>query len=493
MASACRSVAGRAPAVTPVYGHAVAPTKHIAPESLPLSKQMAYAVGQLGTSILFNIVAVALVFFYLPPDTANLPELITTTTFLGVLNALVLVAASGRLLDAVTDPWVANLSDRSTNPAGRRIPFMRRAALPAAVALVLMFVPPSTSVSGLNIVWLIVMQAIFYVSLTFYLTPFYAMTPDMGHTPEDRLNLSTWSSVTYALGIVVAGLTPVVAAVLEDALGMSPLRGFQGAVGILALVALVCMYVPVFTIDERRYSAGTPSTTPVMAALRASFSLQDFRRLVFADFSYFTGLTIAQTGLLFYVTVLLEREEELVATLLAVLVLVSFLFYPLVNYLAKRVGKKPLIIVSFVWMAIVFLGVVWLGRLSIDATAQAYILILFLSVPVAFLGVLPFATLSDIAEYDAQRSGESREGMFVAARTFMQKGGQTFGVLTFAVLTTLGRDVGDDLGVRLSGVAGFFLCVTAAYLFRGYRAAVIEDGAVVSTAERTLPGVEDAT
>ncbi len=423
-----------------------------------------------------NIVAVALVFFYLPPDTAGLPELITTSTFLGVLNALVLVAASGRLLDAVTDPVVANMSDRSRNPNGRRIPFMKRSAVPVAVFLVLMFVPPLSTQSAWNIVWLVVVQAAFYVSLTFYLTPYYALTPDMGHTPTERLNLATYTSVTFSIGIVVAGSTPLIAAGFEDAAGMSPLRAFQAAVAVLGAVALVLMLIPALTIHEPTYSAGEPSSTPVRAALRMSFAIPDFRRLVFADFTYFTGLTIAQTGLLFYVTVLLEREEELVASLLAVLVVASLLFFPLVNLLAKRLGKKPLILMSLVWMAAVFLGIVWLGRLGIDATVQAYLLILALSVPVAFLSVLPFATLCDIAEYDAERSGEAREGMFVAARTFMQKGGQTAGVLMFAVLTTFGRDVGDDLGIRLSGVAGCIMCLVAAALFAGYRSQVIEAG-----------------
>jgi GPH family glycoside/pentoside/hexuronide:cation symporter len=46
-------------------------------ELLPHSKQLAYAVGQLGWSTLVNIVGVALLYFYLPPDTAGLPQLIT--------------------------------------------------------------------------------------------------------------------------------------------------------------------------------------------------------------------------------------------------------------------------------------------------------------------------------------------------------------------------------------------------------------------------------
>lgn len=437
-------------------------------EDLPAAKQVAYAIGQLGWSTLINIVGVSLVYFYLPPEAAGLPQLITGVTFLGVLNAITLVAASGRLLDAVTDPWIAGLSDRSTNPRGRRIPFMARGALPAAVFLVLMFTPPVGEVSGWNIVWLVVVQAAFYVSLTVYVTPFFALLPEMGHTPEQRLNLSTWISITFALGIILAGLVPAIADAVGAALGLEPLRAFQVAIGGLALVAVVCMFVPVLAIDERRYSTGRPSTVPLLEAIRATFANLQFRRFIVSDFAYFTGLTIVQTGLLFYVTVLLGQEEALVATLLALLVIVSFVFYPIVNLLARRTGKKPLMVGAFVWMALVFLAVPLLGSEAIPALAQAYLLILLLSVPLAFLGVLPNAVLADIAEFDAAETGEPREGMFFASRTLMQKFGQTFGVMSFAMLTSLGRDVGDDLGIRLSGIVGFALCAVAAVVFARY-------------------------
>jgi glycoside/pentoside/hexuronide:cation symporter, GPH family len=443
------------------------------PESLPGSKQVAYAIGQLGWSTLVNIVGVALVYFYLPPSASGLPTLITTATFLGVLNAMVLIAASGRLLDAITDPWIAGLSDRSKNPKGRRIPFMARGALPAAVFLVLMFVPPVGTVSGWNIVWLVAVQAAFYVSLTAYVTPFFALLPEMGHTPQQRLNLSTWISITFALGIIMAGLTPAIAGAVDAATGLGPLRSFQVAVAGLALIALACMYVPVVALDERRYSSGRPSSVPLGPAVRATFRNPEFRKFVVSDFAYFTGLTIVQTGLLFYVTVLLLQQEALVATLLALLVIVSFLFYPLVNLLARKTGKKPLMVGAFAWMSLVFLGIPLLGGPALSPTAQAYLLILLLAVPLAFLGVLPNAVLADIAEHDALLTGERREGMFFAARTLMQKFGQTFGVLSFAMLTTLGRDVGDDLGVRLSGLVGFALCLAAGIVFARYDEATV--------------------
>jgi GPH family glycoside/pentoside/hexuronide:cation symporter len=119
-------------------------------------------------------------------------------------------------------------------------------------------------------------------------------------------------------------------------------------------------------------------------------------------------------------------------------------------------------------MAIVFLWVPLLGTLAFSPVAQGYLLILLLAIPLAFLGVLPNAVLADIAEHDANETGEQREGMFFASRTLMQKFGQTFGVVSFAMLTTLGRDVGDDLGVRLSGLVGFTLCVVAGLVFSRY-------------------------
>lgn len=437
-------------------------------ESLPGSKQLAYAIGQLGWAVLVNVVGITLVYFYLPPDTAGIPNYITTVTFLGVINAIVLIGAGGRLFDAITDPLIASWSDRSEHPKGRRLPMMAKGALPAGVFLALMFVPLTQDQSALNIVWLSVTSVLFYIALTAYVTPFFALIPELGHTPRERLNLSTWISITYALGVIFAGLTPVFGSIFEETLDVDPARGFQAAVAALAVFAVICMYAPVIAIDEKRYSSGVPTQVPLIPALKATMANKQFRLFVFSDFVYFTALTIILTGVLFYVTVLLEQPEELVATLLAVTVVASFVWYPAVNFLARKIGKKKLVIGAFLIMATVFGNIIILGTLPIDGAAQAYILMLVYSIPLAFLGVLPVAILADIAEWDAGLTGERKEGMFYAARTLMQKVGQTSGVVIFAMLTTFGKDIGDDAGLRYSGVVGAVLCLAAAILFLRY-------------------------
>lgn len=437
--------------------------------SLPPRKQLGYAVGQLGWSILINVVSLELVYFYLPPDGSGISTRITQVAFLGVLNAITLIAASGRLLDAFIDPMVAAFSDRSRHRKGRRIPFMAAGAVPAAALLVLMFVPPVHQQSGWNILWLVVVQLLFYVAFSTYVTPYFALLPELGHTPNQRLNLSTWISITYALGIVIAAQTPTLADALQSALGLTDrVTAVQLAVAAMGLLAVVFMLVPVFSLDEKTYCTSEPSTVPPIEALRTTFANRNFVYYVVAAFSYFMGLTIITTGLLYYVTVLLGQAEALVGALLTAMVVVSFVFYPAVNLLAKKVGKKPLVVLSFLSMAAVFSGVFFLGRFPVDGALQAYLLVLLYSIPLAFLGVLPNAILADIAEHDALRSGQPKEAMFFAANTLSQKFGQTFGILVFAGLAVLGKDPGDDLGVRLSGVAGFVLCLVAGLVFLRY-------------------------
>jgi GPH family glycoside/pentoside/hexuronide:cation symporter len=64
------------------------------------------------------------------------------------------------------------------------------------------------------------------------------------------------------------------------------------------------------------------------------------------------------------------------------------------------------------------------------------------------IGQLGWSLVADIAEHDALKTGSHREGIYYGARTFMQKIGQMIAMLVFTSLLILGRDVGDDLGVR---------------------------------------------
>ena len=434
---------------------------------LPRSLILSLSAGYLGMSVLVNLLGTLLVFFYLPPDTAGLPNLVTDATILGILNVIALVAAGGRLIDAVTDPIIASRSDKSTHRHGRRIPFMRWAMVPAAGCTLLMFVPPVGHESGWNIVWLVGVQVVLYISLTAYVTPAFALIADIGRSPAERLELSTWTSMAWAIGLVVAATTLFIAGLLDGP--FSVVRGWQVAVGIVCVIALVFMSIPVFTIDEKKWSHAAPSTMPLMASIKGVLGNPFFRFYAAADFAYFGGLAIIQTGVLFYVTVLLELEEWVSTVLLLLMVVVSAFLFPLVaNWARRQGGGKQLTVTAFLIAAAVFLAIATLGLLDGLPFLQAAVPIAVFALPFAILSVMPQWILSDIAEHAALTGGQAQAGMFYATRTFLQKLSTTLGVVMFALLLGFGRDVGDDLGVRLTGIGGAILYIVAAALFSRY-------------------------
>src|SRR5687767_4688981 len=79
----------------------------MAHQKLPLSKQIAYAFGMMGWSIMINLISVILVYLYLTPSNSGLPNLITQVTIWGFFNMIAIITASGRLVDAIYDPFIA--------------------------------------------------------------------------------------------------------------------------------------------------------------------------------------------------------------------------------------------------------------------------------------------------------------------------------------------------------------------------------------------------
>ncbi|WP_050982044.1 MFS transporter [Mucilaginibacter paludis] len=173
---------------------------------LPFRKQLAYAAGMMGWSIMTNIIIVMLPFFYLPPSNSGLVPLVPQLLVFGVLNIMSVIAASGRLFDAFYDPFIASLSDKSENPRGRRIPFMKRAIFPAVLFCCLTFYPVVKRESTDNAFWLVFTLIGFFVSATTYIIPYNALLPEMTQTAADKVKLSSFQQIGFVLGIIFSAL-----------------------------------------------------------------------------------------------------------------------------------------------------------------------------------------------------------------------------------------------------------------------------------------------
>ncbi|MFL5763935.1 MAG: MFS transporter [Bacteroidia bacterium] len=439
-------------------------------QPLPLSKQIAYAFGMTGWGIMTNLISVILVYMFLPPKDSGLPNLITQAPVFVIFNAIAIVTSSGRLADAIFDPLIAQFSDSSKNPKGRRIPIMKWAILPSLLFCFLVFYPLDQFESTRNIVWLVFMLIFFYISTTSYIIPYNALLPELAPTSQDKVRLATWQSVGYVVGIGIASNAFNIAVLLQRSFGVSSkITALQYTVFGLAAVAAICMFITTYAIDEKKYASAAHVSIKLRDALRQSLSNKRFQLFIVADFSYFISVTIITSGLLYYLKVLLQLEETLGNLLMITLVGVSLFFYPVINVLSKKLGKKILVVFSLLLLSAVFLGVYFLGKPAMDPTLQIFLLIGIAAIPMATLNILPNAILAEIIDTDRLESGTNKEGVYYAVRYFFVKISQTFGTAFFSMLMLYGKDVGNDRGLRMTGILGFGLCFAAALIFTRFR------------------------
>ena len=489
----------------------------------------------MGWASASNMVAINLVYFYIPPTTSSnstdscgtsvsnatadnsdattlFPIYVPQVSFAAVLNTIVILAALGRLWDAVTDPCIASFSDRLRWKRGRRLPLMAMGALPTAVFSALLFFPPVEHESLWNVAWLGVVQLLFYLALTAYCTPFFALVPEFGHTEKQRLELAVACSMSFALGAVLSTTSSSIGSGFASAQS-----GLQFGIAVISVVNLVLMIMPVAFISEAKHVHAPNHSPSLLAGMRHCATNKYFRAYVMADLAFCacTGSqpaplsshappaslalplrtakgrarsnpTLAvyasamiQTALPFYTTVLV-CAPELLTPVIGVLVLVSLIWYYPVARLAGRYGKKRLVLGAMLLLSACFCAVGFLGDpLSpLPPALQLFGGVAFLSVPLSAMGMLPNACLADIVVHDALRTGQSTEGMFFGARTFLQKIGTTLGIMTFASLTNLGNSPGapfeTDLGVRLSGPACALVFCIACLCFSFYDEASLQ-------------------
>jgi len=446
-----------------------------------------FAVGQLGWSILSGIIGTWLVTFYLP--TADAVEkqgalfyVPTGLVILGVLTILGLITFICRIFDAVTDPWIASLSDRSRNPKGRRIPFMKRAAIPFAIVTVLVFCTPfggvkSGDTNPLNIIWVLVTLILFYLFMTMYCTPYNALISEFGKTQEDRMYISTAISLTFFFGTLMAYLPFALAGPLQGIVGYA--WSYRIWFIVLAVIALICMLVPVFKLNEKDFTDAKPSESNAFKSLVKTFKNKEFRKFSLSDIMYWVGLTLFQTGLPFFVKVSMKLDESNTMLFMGAMTVLSACFYPFVSRLVAKHGKKKPVIAGFLGLAAAYLITALIGIvpfLGAGSMIPGVLIVIISAFPMALLGIIPQAIVADVAEEDAKLTGENREGMFFAARTFAMKLGQSIAMLVFTSLAVLGTEqqtTGNDLtasepGLRIVAIVAVCFCVLGAVILMAY-------------------------
>lgn len=426
-------------------------------EVLPLLNQVCYSLGSLAFTLLERLIILYAVFYFLPPKELGLHNLVSEKTFFGMITITGAALLLGRILDGLADPVIATLSDNSRSRIGRRKIFLLYSGLPLVLTTFLIFTPPQpTHESLLNGFWLALMMGLFYIAFTAYVNPFLALMSELGHTTALRINISTFMALFGLLGMVcITILFPQITALLENS-GMDLRRAYQVTVGWFAVFSLFILYLITFIFNEKKHCLpGKPSGVGALRSLAKTFAVRPFRIFLTGEVFLQFAMNIVTLGLIYYAVVIFRREQGFMSVLAGITIGVALLSFPLVNIVAKRIGKKKVIMGGVLILGI---ATAVIFPLSFNMEGAAFyiglIMIGLCGLPLAILAILINPTIADMARAEYARTGESREAMFFGARAIPLKATIALAGVTFTyLLSAFGKDVSNPLGVQLSILA----------------------------------------
>lgn len=436
-----------------------------APERPPLKIDIFYALITLGSSILWSLFNGWLLYFYLPPEGEG-PALIPAALYGGAVFAT-------RVVNALLAAPIGHLSDTAHRRGhlfrrwGRRLPFMFFSALPMLGFFVLLWTPPVATESLLNLVYVSVLLLFYNLAYTLNQVPYNALLPELALTDQHRVRMSAWTSSFLLIGMI-----------LSSAVGVLIERlGYPLAMGFYALLALPLFYVPLRVLRERPERLAQSEAVAIEPFnFRKSFmSLTHNRAFVVMTLSgaFFWGLAMLIQSVIPYIVTeicLLTPSDTLWFYIPAILG--SLLCYPLVMWLSGRFGKWAVFAGSLLASALVLPTLLVIGDwLPIPLRTQGIGWVTLQAVALSGVTMLPMAFGAEIVDYDAELTGQRREGVFYAIWGLLDQISNGLMALLLPLLLLLGRSQNDPngpLGVRLTGVFGGALMLIGFFVFLRY-------------------------
>src|SRR3972149_8523801 len=183
---------------------------------IPRRNRIIYASASFGGTLLSRTGALWLVYFYAPPEDADLPTIIPRFTLAAILLAI-------GIEDAIDDPLIGYWSDRTRSRWGRRIPFVVLSTPFYALFFFLLFTPPGADESvWLNVVYFTAIVAIQRIVGTLSGGPLEALLPEIAQTSAARVSIVAWQVFLGSLGAMFA---LVATGFIRDAVGFPIMAG----------------------------------------------------------------------------------------------------------------------------------------------------------------------------------------------------------------------------------------------------------------------------
>ena len=311
------------------------------------------------------------------------------------------------IYNALNNPALGYLSDRTHTRWGRRIPYVLFGGLPYAVAFTLLFTAPfdgKENPIGLLIYFGIAM-IIWEGLYTGIATGYYGLLPEMFSAYRERTDVAAKMNIFQTVALVLgAALPPTLANIF----------GWSGMATILAVVSVIAIYAGFPSLFERE-DLKNDTSFPFLKALKYTFANRSYLTAAGAQAMRFFATGVLQMGILFYLKYSLNVDEGLATVILGIAFLVAMLsLYPWRNWVANKLDSRRTLMLA---NAVMILGIVPMGfSPNVYFTYAAAVV---LGIGLGGLVLIGDVIITEVIDEDEVKTGHQRAGMYFGMSGFL--------------------------------------------------------------------------
>lgn len=376
-------------------------------QRLTVQEKFGYGLGDTASNIVFQVVINFMLYFY--TDVFGITAAAAGTLMLAV-----------RLFDAVTDPVMGGIADRTRTRWGSYRPYLIWISVPYGLLGVLAFTTPDLSDGG-KLLYAYITYALLMTAYTAINIPYSALGGVITSDTQERASVQSWRfMLAMAGGALVAATTlPMV----EYFGGENEQKGFQMAMVVLSIIAVAC-FVACFALTREREN---PAEKVDKGSIASDFLalMRNDQWVIIAIVTFILLISVAMKGavLPYYVSYYLNSESSitvfLTSSMLAGVAGAMFANWMTRNYCKVTVMKWASVALVVVYSALAFVP------------RDQYLLALVLSVSSNFVHMILipylFSAVADTVDYGIQRWGKGAMAMSYSGHLLALKIGIALG------------------------------------------------------------------
>ena len=395
-------------------------------KKLSTGTKLGYGIGSIGEGLAYNTFYVYFIFF--------LTDYVGISPAVGGTISLFAVA-----WDAITDPMIGYLSDRSNSPKGKRRSFILRGFIPLGAILFLMFTSWPGLSGGLQIAYFVIVNTLFWVFFTIVDVPYMTLGGEIATSEEDRLGLRSFGTMGYYLGFL--GASSGVILVLEKlaaSFNGDYIRAWS-IVGLLTgIVTSLTYFICACAVKGKEVQLPKEELVKkekigFFQSIKAIFSIKPY--LILLGYDFFVNL-----GIMFFTSCQMYVWNNYIG-LTANQIALTYLFYVAFIFICSAIYPKLTKFTdkrNLLGVTLLLSGLGQAAMMILPLNFAGAIFILFCNA-LAMSGfyVYSYSMLYETSEVSSLKVPEDLDGMFMSAYQFTYKLGTAVSMWLVGIFLTI--------------------------------------------------------